>query len=153
MLSHWTNMQEAMRTGCASCILQIFCCAKIGKKKRIFCLGTRGQRQIRLRKTSHKRRCKNKNQRDGMRGAYAKRFSGDAPPVVALFSCFLVCLRVIGVCLSRRPRRAAPRVTGGDRRPSAQPPTCIKTVTYFYGQFLSVYLEAERKSKIGIYTI
>ena len=61
-----------------------------------------------------------------MRGAYAKRFSGDAPPVVALFSCFLVCLRVIGVCLSRRPRRAAPRVTGGDSRPSAQPPTCIK---------------------------
>ena len=61
-----------------------------------------------------------------MRGAYAKRFSGDAPPVVALFSCFLVCLRVIGVCLSRRPRRAAPRVTGGDSRPLAQPPTCIK---------------------------
>lgn len=27
------------------------------------------------------------------------------------------------------------------------------TVTYLYGQFLSVYLETERKSKIGIYTL
>ena len=128
-----------MRTGCVSCISQIFCCAKIGKKKPTFCVTKgQGQRQIRWRRTSHKRRYKNKNQRDGMRGAYAKRFSANAPPVVALFSCFLVCLRVIGVCLSRRPRRAAPRVTGGDSRPSAQPPTCIKTVTYFYGHFCSI---------------
>ena len=29
----------------------------------------------------------------------------------------------------------------------------VDTVSYLYGQFLSVYLETERKSKIGIYTL
>ena len=29
----------------------------------------------------------------------------------------------------------------------------VDTVTYLYGQFLSVYLKTERKSKIGIYTL
>ena len=45
------------------------------------------------------------------------------------------CFGCGSVCLSRRPRRAAPRVTRAAQPPSsALPPTCIKTVTQFYGQ-------------------
>ena len=110
-----------MRTGCASCISQIFCYAKIGKKKPTLCVTKgQGQRQIRRRRTSHKRRYKNKNQRDGMRGAYAKRFSGDAPPVVALFSCFLVGLRGL-----RRVLVSAPEARSAEGDGRRQPPVSV----------------------------
>ena len=115
-----------MKKGYASCISQIFCYAKIGKKKRI--LGVtrgRGQRQIRRRRTSHKRRYKNKNQRDGMRGAYAKRFSGDAPPVVALFSCFLVGLRGL-----RRVLVSAPEARSAEGDGRRQPPVSAAADLY-----------------------
>ncbi len=65
------------------------------------------------------------------------------PPRSGLLIALVGC---VGVCLSRRPRRAAPRVTGGDSRPSAQPPTCIKTVTYFYGYYF-VLLKRRRDDK------
>lgn len=107
-----------MKRGCVSCISQIFCCAKIGKKKPTFSVTKgQGQRQIRRRRTSHKRRYKNKNQRDGMRGAIRKRFSANAPPVVALFSCFLIVLRGLRrVLVSATEARSA---EGDGRR---QPP-------------------------------
>ena len=115
-----------MRTGCASCISQIFCYAKIGKKKPTFCV-TKGQgrRQIMRRKASHKRRYKNKNQRDGMRGAYAKRLSGDAPPVVALFSCFLIVL-----CGLRRVLVSAPEARSAEADGRRQPPVSAAADLY-----------------------
>mgnify|MGYP006070115009 CR=1 FL=1 len=115
-----------MKKGYASCISQIFCCAKIGKKKRI--LGVtrgRGQRQIRRRRTSHKRRYKNKNQRDGMRGAIRKRFSANAPPVGALFSCFLIVLRGF-----RRVLVSAPEARSAEGDGRRQPPVSAAADLY-----------------------
>ena len=69
-----------------------------------------------------------------MRAAIAKRFSGDAAPERLRF------FRIQSVSVTRRvlgsaPARGSARVTGRRQPPSsALPPTCIKTVTYFYGQ-------------------
>lgn len=60
-----------------------------------------------------------------MRGAYAKRFSGDAPPVVALFSCFLVGLRGLGRVLVSAPEA---RSAEGDGR--RQPPVSAAADLY-----------------------
>ena len=60
-----------------------------------------------------------------MRGANAKRFSGDAPPVVALFSCFLVGLRGLGRVLVSAPEA---RSAEGDGR--RQPPVSAAADLY-----------------------
>lgn len=60
-----------------------------------------------------------------MLGAYDKRISGDAPPVVALFSCFLVCLRGFRRVLVSAPE--ARSAEGGGRR---QPPASAAADLY-----------------------
>lgn len=70
-----------------------------------------------------------------MRGAICKRFSANAPPgALRIFVLIFGCAAGTCACL-RRPRAQR----AGDE--AAQPPrqrsrrTCIKTVTYLYGQF------------------
>ena len=81
-----------------------------------------------------------------MRGAYAKRFSGDAPPVVALFSCFLIVLRGLGRVLVSAPEA---RSAEGDGR--RQPPVSAAADLYqdkhtpnchllFFGSFSCFYV-------------
>ena len=60
-----------------------------------------------------------------MRGAYAKRFSGDAPPVVALFSCFLVGLRGL-----RRVLVSAPEARSAEGDGRRQPPVSAAADLY-----------------------
>lgn len=60
-----------------------------------------------------------------MRGAYAKRFSANAPPVVALFSCFLIVLRGLGRVLVSAPEA---RSAEGDGR--RQPPVSAAADLY-----------------------
>ena len=76
-----------------------------------------------------------------MRGAYAKRFSGDAPPVVALFSCFLVGLRGLGRVLVSAPearsaegdgRRQPPVSAAADLYQDKHTPNCH---LFFFGSF------------------
>ena len=81
-----------------------------------------------------------------MRGAYAKRFSGDAPPVVALFSWCLVGLRGLGRVLVSAPEA---RSAEGDGR--RQPPVSAAADLYqdkhtpnchllFFGSFSCFYI-------------
>lgn len=60
-----------------------------------------------------------------MRGAYAKRFSGDAPPVVALFSCFLIVLRGL-----RRVLVSAPEARSAEGDGRRQPPVSAAADLY-----------------------
>ncbi len=60
-----------------------------------------------------------------MRGAYAKRFSGDAPPVVALFSCFLIVLRGL-----RRVLVSAPEARSAEADGRRQPPVSAAADLY-----------------------
>ena len=70
-----------------------------------------------------------------MRGANAKRFSGDAPPVVALFSCFLVGLRGLGRVLVSAPEA---RSAEGDGR--RQPPVSAAADLYQDGDNFLIHI-------------
>ena len=83
-----------------------------------------------------------------MRGAIRKRFSANAPPVVALFSCFLIVL-----CGLRRVLVSAPEARSAEGDGRRQPPVSAaadlfktstrpivtpKTSPYFLGFFRTV---------------